>query len=163
MVSPLGLGLFVIDVGLWIGGLSLIGLADLKTACRQIFLVGIINAILTAWLLSMHDYLSACIIGFAGCYNFLQAGLIGFMEGTDAKTVGKVLSFVGIFVIIMGFYLVSLKAIWTGIYAIIAGIVLQFYLAATHGKATKTCGWIIVILMLIDTALSFPITWELIV
>lgn len=162
MVSVLGLGLFTVDVGLWIGGMALAGLANLKTALRQIFIVGVVNAILTAWLFIIGDYLSACIVGLAGCWNFLQAGLGGFTEGHDAKTVGQVLSFVGIFLIIMGAYLIyMLNLLLIGIYCIIAGIVLQLYLVACYGKAVKACGWGIILLMLIETAISFVITWEL--
>lgn len=163
MVSVLGLGLFTVDVGLWIGGMALIGAADLKTALRLIFLVGLVNAILTGWLFVIGDYLSATIIGLAGCWNFLQAGLAGFREDHDLKTVGQVLSFVGFWLVILGAYLMTLGAVWTGIYAIIAGIVLQFYLAACYGKAVKACGWAITILMLICTAISFGIFWEVIV
>ena len=163
MASVLGLGLFTIDIGLWIGGMALIGAADLKTALRLIFLVGVVNAILTGWLLVIGDYLSATVVGLAGCWNFLQAGWGGIQGEHDTKTVGQVLSFVGFWLIILGAYLMSLGATWIGIYSIIAGIVLQFYLAACYGKAPKTCGWAIVILMLICTAISFGIFWEIIV
>lgn len=163
MVSFLGMGLFVTSISLWMGGLGLAGVANLKTACRQIFVAGIFTLILTAWLLVGGLYLPASIMGVVS-WALLEAGLGGLAEGHDYKTVGQSLSIVGVFAIIMGAYLIyMLNLLWTGMYAIIAGIVLQLYLSACYGKAAKACGWGVVALMIIDTIISFGIAWGLLV
>jgi len=162
-VEILGLGLFTATIGLWIGGMALAGLADLKTALRLIFVTGVVNTLLTAWLFVTGDYLSATIIGVAGVYNFLQAGLGGFFGDHDTKTVGQVLSYIGIFAIVLGYYLTTLDLLYTGIFTILAGIILQAYLVACYGKAQKTCGGVIVALSVINTIISYGLATGLIV
>lgn len=162
-VEVLGMGLFSTIIGLWIGGMALAGLADLKTALRIIFIVGVVNTLLVALLFVTGDYLSATIVGVASFFNFLQAGVGGFFEDNDTKTVGQVLSYVGIFVVVLGYYLTTLGLLYTGIYAILAGLILFAYTAACYGKAVKACGGVIVALSVIDTILSYGLAIGLIV
>ncbi|OKY78419.1 MAG: hypothetical protein BTN85_0910 [Candidatus Methanohalarchaeum thermophilum] len=156
--SVLGAGLFTVTIGLWIAGMGLAGLADLETALKIVFLVGIVTGILFTWTLVLKDYFSATILGVAGIFNFMQAGISGFYENYDDKTASQVLSYIGIFLLVAGAVaFTELALTYVGAWLVLAGIILFLITSAVYGKAPKACSYGIIGISIINTVLSYMI------
>ncbi|KXB06536.1 hypothetical protein AKJ52_02145 [candidate division MSBL1 archaeon SCGC-AAA382C18] len=154
----MGAGLFTVTIGLWIVGMSFAGLADSKMALKIVFVVGIALGILFGWLLKLGDYFSATILGVAGIFNFLQAGLGGFYEDYDAKTSSQVLSYIGIFLAVSGTYAIwELSLNYIGVWLWLAGVILWLITLAVYEKAPKACAGGVIGISVINTILSYVI------
>lgn len=138
--------------------MALAGLAKLKSALKIVFIVGIVAGILFGWLLKLGDYFSATILGVAGIFNFLQAGLGGFYDEYDAKTSSQVLSYVGVFLAVSGTYAIwELSLNYIGAWLWLAGVILWLITLAVYEKATKACAGGVIGISAINTVLSYVI------
>ncbi|KXB07596.1 hypothetical protein AKJ51_00890 [candidate division MSBL1 archaeon SCGC-AAA382A20] len=156
--SVLGPSLFTVTIGLWIVGMALAGLADLGSALKIVFVVGIALGIPFIWFLNMGDYYSATIVGVAGTFNFLQAGLGGFFEDYDAKTSSQVLTYVGIFLAVSGTVAIIRNiSVYVGAWLWLAGVILWLITLAVYEIASRACAGGVIIISVINTILSYII------
>lgn len=163
-LSILGAALFTVTIGLWMVGMALTNLADLKSTLKIVFLVGLVTGVIFVVLLvpPYQDFFGAAVVGVAGMFNFMQAGLGGFYDDYDAKSSSQVLSYVGLFLVISGIYAISELAgptifNYIGAWLILAGIILFLITSAVYNIAPKSCAAGVIIISAVNTVLSYMI------